>query len=179
MWQLLAAEAVKKKMEKSNSTASTGIPGWAKGVIIIIIIVVVLFIAYKIYKKVSDVQMGSDKEDVKDTQQELNALIQGGTRPSYGQSQFSQWASTLRQSFDGCGTDNKVWENVFKSMRNKADVLALIATYGVRTYDGCNWEGDFNDKTGGLTAALNDELSSSEISKINTMLSNKNITFQF
>jgi hypothetical protein len=177
MWQLLAAEAVKKKMEKSNSTASTSIPGWAKGVIIIIIIVVVLFIAYKIYKKVSDFQMGSDKEDVKDTQQELNALIQGGTRPSYGQAQFSQWASSLRESFDGCGTDNKVWKNIFTSMKNKADVLALIATYGVRTYDSCGpWTGD---TTGGLAAALNSEISESEMSELNTILSKKNITFQF
>lgn len=152
------------------------IPGWAKGVIIIIIIIAVLFIGYKIYKKATDFQLGSEKEDVKDTQQELNSLIQSGQKPTYSQAQFSQWANTLRNSFDGCGTDNKVWKNIFNSMKNKADVLALIATYGVRTFDACGpWTGD---ETLGLVAALNSELSESEISEINTILSKKNINFQ-
>ncbi len=183
MWQyLLASEAVKQKgkmASKLNAQNSAGIPAWARGIIIIIILLVIIFIAYKLYKYISDRQGFSDREDIRDTQSDLNDLIKKGVKPSYNQSQYSSWASALRQSFDGCGTGNSVWENIFKALKNDADVLALNATYGTRTYDGCNWEGDYGDKTGTLAAALNDELSSSEISKINSMLSSKNIKFQY
>lgn len=155
------------------------LPGWSKGVIIIIILLVVVLIAWKVYKFVSDGRGGSDKEDVKDAQKDLNDLIKNGVKPTMSQAQFSGYATSLREAFDGCGTDNKVWENVFKAMKNEADVLALIATYGTRTYDGCNWEGDWTDKTSGLPGAINAELSSSEIGKLNASLSSKGINYQF
>lgn len=155
------------------------LPGWSKGVIVIIILLVVVLIAWKVYKFVSDSQGASDKEDVKDTQKDLNDLIKNGVKPTLSQAQLSGYATSLKDSFDGCGTDNKVWENAFGAMKNKADVLALIATYGIRTYDGCNWEGDFTDKTSGLPGALNAELSSSEIGKLNASLSTKGINYQF
>lgn len=190
MWQLLAAEAVKKKMNNSNSSKSTSsnkggggffsdIPGWAKGIVIIIIIAIIAFITYKLFKKYFSETGASDREDVKDAQSDLNDLKKNGIIPSYNQSQYSNWANTLKTSFDGCGTQNDAWQRIFNQMKNDADVLALIATYGVRTYDGCNWEGDFNDKTGTLSAGLQDELSSGELGKLNKLLSDKNIKHQF
>jgi len=166
------------------TTSTKGIwkdlPGWAKGVIVVIILLVIVFIIYKAYKFISDKEGASSREDVKDAQKDLNKLIQQGVKPSYNQSQYNDWANSLRKAFDGCGTSNATWTRIFKDgIKNQADVLALVATYGERTYDGCNWEGDFGNTTTNLSGALQDELSSSEISQINKWLSEKGINYSF
>ena len=153
------------------------LPGWAKGLIVVIILIVVIFILYKVYKMISDKQGSSDKGDVRDSQKDLNDLIKNGIKPSFQQSQYDGWANSLRLSFDGCGTDNGPWKSVFGKMNNKADVLSLIASYGIRTYDACGI--GTGDTSSTLPAAITDELSSSEISELNSMLSSKGITYQF
>lgn len=167
-------------MAQEKSSFWKDLPGWARGIIVVIILLVIVFIAYKLYKFIMDRAEASGKEDVRDTQKDLNDLIKQGVKPTYQQSQYSNWAESLRLAFNGCGTSNATWERIFKNgVKNDADVLALIATYGERTYDGCNWEGDFGDKKQTLPSALTDELSSSEIGQINTWLTQKGIKYQF
>jgi hypothetical protein len=64
-------------------------------------------------------------------------------------------------------------------MKNDADVLALNATFGQRVIDGCNWQGDFGEKTHTLPQAIQSELSSGEIKELNNMLVKNRIKFQY
>jgi hypothetical protein len=183
MWQaLLASEIASKKAGKSgggSGSVSTAIPGWAKGIIYIIVIALLAFIGYKLFKKYFSEEGVSGREDVKDTQEDLNDLIKKGVKPTYKQSQYSSWAATLKEAFDGCGTDNGAWERIFPLMKNDADVLALNATFGQRVIDGCNWQGDFGEKTHTLPQAIQSELSSGEIKELNNMLVKNRIKFQY
>jgi hypothetical protein len=165
-------------MKNEQTGLWKGLPGWARGVIVVIILLVIVLIAYKLYKFIIDRAGASQGEDVRDTQKDLNDLIKQGIKPSYPQSQYSNWAESLRTSFDGCGTDNGAWQRIFKDgIKNKADVLSLNASYGIRTYDACGI--GTGDTTLTLPAAITDELSSSDIGQINTWLSQKSITYQY
>lgn len=182
MWQaLLASELASKKGGKSSggSSVSTAIPGWAKGIIYIIVIALLAFIGYKLFKKYFNEEEASGREDVKDTQEELNELIKKGIKPTYKQAQYSTWASVLHEAFDGCGTDNDSWQRIFPQMKNEADVLALNATFGQRVIDGCNWQGDFSEKSLTLPQAIQSELRSGEIKELNNMLVKNRITFKY
>lgn len=167
---------------QSNSGWSS-LPGWARATIIIIVLVVVVYVLYKFGKvikdKVFDKKGASDKEDIFDVQKEVNKLKREGAKFPHSQAQYSIWSSSLNESFDGCGTSNGSWMTVFGEMKSDIDVLALIASYGKRTHDGCNWEGDFGDKNFTLPQAITSELSAVEISKINAMFSKNNITYRF
>jgi predicted metalloprotease len=179
---------MQSNQSQSNSRWSTNsgwssLPGPARATIIIIVIVVVVFALYKFGKliiaKLTDKEGSSDKEDVFDVQKEVNKLKKEGAAFPHSQAQYSLWASALNESFDGCGTSNGSWMTVFSEMKSDIDVLALIATYGKRSYDGCNWEGDFGDKDTTLPQAITSELSANEISKINAMFAKNSISYRF
>lgn len=182
----IGANDLKNLMQSNQSQSNSGwssLPGWARAAIIIIVIVVVLIVVIKggkkIIGKLFDKEGSSDKEDVFDVQKEVNKLKKEGASFPHSQAQYSIWAASLNQGFDGCGTSNGSWMTIFGEMKSDIDVLALIASYGIRTYDGCNWEGDFGDKNTTLPQAITSELSVSEISKINAMFAKNNITYRF
>lgn len=176
---------LKNLMQSNQSQSNSGwssLPAWARATIIIIVILVVLIVVIKggkkIIGKLFDKEGASDKEDVSDVQKEINKLKREGETFPHSQAQYSTWAASLNEGFDGCGTSN-TWMTVFGEMKSDIDVLALIASYGIRDYDGCNWEGDFGDKNTTLPQAITSELSASEISKINAMFAKNSIKYRF
>lgn len=78
----------------------------------------------------------------------------------------NQLYNAFRQHIFGWGTDEDAVYNVFSQMNNTADVYKLIQVYG--TKDG---------KT--LDVWIRSELSRPELRKLNTILSNKSISYQF
>lgn len=110
---------------------------------------------------------------------ELQKLAQQGVTPTITNTQAEDFSSALVTAFDDCGTDNATVTAVFSALRNQADILLLVSTYGVRDYKGC-FDGDwFSDHSRNLAQALTSELSGSELSDINSMLSARGITYQF
>lgn len=173
---------LKNLMQSNQSQSNSGwysLPGWARALIILIVIIAAVFVLYKVYKKIADKEGSSDKEDVYDVQKEVNKLKREGAKFPHSQAQYSLWAASLNEAFDGCGTSNGTWMKVFGEMKSDIDVLALIATYGKRDYDGCNWEGDFGTKNSTLPQAITSELSENEISKINAMFAKNSISYRF
>lgn len=82
------------------------------------------------------------------------------------QAQFNSYASALYSAMKGWGTDEEKIYNVFRQMNTRSDVLQLIKVFGVK-------DGDT------LTEWLNDDLSASEIEKINTILATNDINYSF
>lgn len=52
--------------------------------------------------------------------------------PTYSQSQYKTYADRLFEAMNGTGTDTDAITTVFSNMKNRGDVLNLIAAYGVK-----------------------------------------------
>ena len=157
---------------------TTGLPGWAKGVIVVAGAAVLVTTGVIIYIKVSRAaQKAKAKNAQKDLKNDLKTAI--SSQPaSYSDGQYQEFANSLWQAMDGWGTDNDKIMSVMDKMKNDTDILKLIDIYGIRKISSGkgNPAPDLND---GLTAAFGDELSSSEINKINKKFEDKKIKFRF
>lgn len=95
---------------------------------------------------------------------------QTGQTPTLSTAYFYSFSTQLYNAFNqhwfGLGTDEDAVYNVFNQLNNTADVYKLIQVFG--TKDG---------KT--LDAWIRSEFSRSELKKLNSILSNKGIYYQF
>ena len=93
-----------------------------------------------------------------------------GEVPLLPSSQLTILANRLEQAAKGAGTDEDAIYAVFNQMNNTADVYALIAAYGTR---------DGQDLPTMIRSELTDMWPYREISKVNQILTNKGISYQF
>ena len=119
---------------------------------------------------------------------ELAALANQGVYPSYSNSQYYVLVNKLVQAMTGCGTDEAMVYEVFRQMRNEADIRELIKSFGVQYYQPCVWTSpvsyavwQVNDKAygGDLATWLSYDLGQTEISNINSILRGNGLNFQF
>ena len=165
------------------------LPNWAKGVVAIGGVLIVGVFGYKIYqdvKRKKDLKQAGQSADEADT--ELKNLSSKGIKPTITTAQASNFSGSLVQAMNGCGTDENMIYGVFSKMKNEADVYLLIKQFGVRYYTPCPASNPvsyakflIDDKAfgGDLATWLSYDLTSSEIGKINSILSNNKIKYQF
>ena len=99
-----------------------------------------------------------------------------GIEPTYSESNYKTLADRLYSAMNTSGTDESAIYSVFQQMKTRIDVLKLIEAYGTRQLYV------FGVPVGGkqnLSQALSDELSSSEIAKVNQILFTKGINYKF
>jgi Tfp pilus assembly protein PilO len=114
MWQLLAAEAVKQKMNNSNST-SQGLPIWAKGVIAVVVVGGVVLIGYKVYQFLKDIKEGKDQRDViKSVKSEIKQELDSGKNPSHPMSVYRSAVNQIKTNLDDCEANIYDESNVIK-----------------------------------------------------------------
>jgi hypothetical protein len=106
------------------------------------------------------------KNTMLSTREELNTEMSKGGKLSYSDSQFVVFADKLYLSMKGVGTDEETIFAVFNSMNTKADVLKLVIAFGVRDNES-------------LSQWISGDLSFSDISKINKILTTKGIDYNF
>jgi hypothetical protein len=176
-------------MQKGLAKAYNELPPWSRGVVGVVTIATIAFIGYSIYKKRKELREKREAEiGAREAEKELVELKRKGVSPSYSLSQYEGFAQKLAQAMDDCGTTESSIISVFKSMKNKADVLSLIKAFGVRYYTPCiasqpisysRWL--LNDKTfgGSLQSWLEYDLTSGEISDINKILESNKIDYKF
>jgi len=165
------------------------LPNWAKGVVAIGGVLIVGVFGYKIYqdvKRKKDLKQAGQSADEADVV--LKNLASNGIKPNITSAQASNFSSSLVQAMNGCGTDENMIYGVFSKMKNEADVYLLIKQFGVRYYTPCPASNPvsyakflIDDKAfgGDLATWLSYDLTSSEIGKINSILSGKKIKYQF
>lgn len=144
------------------------------------------YLIYRHFKRAADEKDAT--KAAQDAANELAALQNQGVNPTYSDSQFQGFVDALVQAMNGCGSDENAIYQVFGYMRNDADIRKLITTFGIRYIEPC-WisEADayavwlFNDKAygGELASWLNFDLDSSEIGKVNSILRNNGVNYQF
>lgn len=157
-----------------------GLPTWSKGVIAVGGLAVVYFAARGIWKRIrTNIDRQQDLRVAQDSKRELQQLERQGIRRTLSDSQLEAFSQKLVQAFDSCGTTEESVYSIFRSMKNKADVLALISIYGIRKYDQCNMTEGFGDNEYSLPRAMESELDASETKIVNDILAAKKIDYTF
>jgi len=89
---------------------------------------------------------------------------------------YSEMADALFEAMDGYGTGNSTIETELKKLKSRSDWDALVIAYGTRTVSSGIGNIFVSDFTGTLPEALNDELDSSELADVNTILNKIGVT---
>lgn len=155
------------------------LPQWAKGVVVVGGLVVV-YLAYrgisKQFKK--NVELKDAKDSVNNATNEIKQEIQSGVKPSYASSQYDGWAEAIVKQFKGADLLLESYptiKNIFDKLKNNADYLMLKKSFGIRTYDDAFF-GQVKNVT--LESAIQDELTTGSIEKLNAILEKKGITYR-
>jgi hypothetical protein len=127
-----------------------------------------LFVGYKIIKFF----IGSSNSIAAATNEVKNLTLKG-VIPTYPDSSYTQWASSIVSAgFNTLGTNEQAIYDIFRKMMNDLDVAKLIVAFG-------NQRVEFSFQTMPLGAWLSTELDSSEMAVINKILRDKKIKYQF
>ena len=182
----------------------SGLPTWARAVVIIAMILIIFIIILWIRKLIKQAeekhkQQEKDQEYVKDFQKYCSGKANQG-KASYPPTSYIQMASSLYQA--GCyedtvtcgGTDEDAIKSIFLKMNSVCDVLQLSQAFGERpkqTYDTNSFLGNlnplvwvgisnYNAPKYPLGAWLRTEMDNAEVEKyVNGVLTEKGIDYQF
>lgn len=136
---------------------------------IVIIIVIIVLLIYFFWGKIKTwfSGIGTSMQQNEDLN---NYIATTGVSVSLSDSEIKQLCNKLYNAFYGglfgWGTDEDAVYEVFNRINNQADLYKLIAVYGTR-----------ENMT--LDQAIVSELNNSELKKLNTILANKGINYQF
>ena len=132
-----------------------------------------LFLVYRMLRPVGTKEQQQTTTTVKS---DIVKEESKGEQQSFSNSNYKTFADRLYSAMNTSGTDEAAIFSVFQQMKNRIDVLKLIEAYGVRQLYV------FGVPVGGkqnLSQALSDELSSSDIAKVNQILFKKGINYKF
>jgi len=157
-----------------------GLPTWAKGVIAVAGVAIVYFTTKSIIKSIKKKKQEQDDNDLLDaSERERRELDKQGIKQVVSNAQLEAFSQKLAEAFNDCGTTEASVYAVFNGLKNKADLMQLIKIYGKRPYSGCLLQGEFGDMNYTLPRAIESELDSAEMKKVNDILRRKNIDYQF
>lgn len=167
------------------------LPTYAK----IALVLAIVYGLYQLFRWIKrTIEASNYQASVGQAQTAINQLAQQGVHPSYAQAQYTSYANTLKGAFEGCSgamNSNSFWNTitpVFQSMKNDADIYALIKAYGVRTIDKCglgtgDFEGDLagtlSEKFTGTEGVLIGAGDGKDIKTINDILKSNGLQFTF
>lgn len=128
------------------------------------------YVLYRILKPPSPQEKTQDKVVT-----EVKREEQSGVQPTFSDSVYMAMADALQAAMFDAGTDEGRIYSIFEKVKNKLDVLKIISAFSIRPYYTFGWkQGDYN-----LSQWFTEELSTAEISTLNTIISKKNISYQF
>jgi len=139
---------------------------------------------YLVYKAIKKVGTGvkdifgnytDEKELIENINNEQTQLKKKGFTLSYPIFTFKSDAEILKNAMGRLGTDEDAIYRVFSKMKNNLDLSELIKQYGTHLYAISPVNFQYLD----LSGWINEELNDKEITKINNILSNNNITYRF
>lgn len=153
------------------------LPPWAKGVVVVGGGVALYFASKGIIDRIkANAQNKNYRQSVDNARKDLDALLKSGMKLSYSQSVYDGYVSTLLAAFNGWGTSTYHTFGVFAKMKNNADVLKLIATYGIQTIKGGWMQSDY---TSDLPGAISEEMDWIEIRALNKIMKDNGVSYQF
>lgn len=164
------------------------LPTWSKGIVAIGSLALVGIVGFTIYKKIkTNAELKDILKESEYAKDELRDLETKGIKPTLTNSQISGMINSIIDAVGGCGTDEQKIYDTFEKLNNEADIQLLIKNFGIQSFEPCpiespisysKWLWDRNSIGGNFTQVLNSDLSSSNKSKINTILSKKGIKYK-
>ncbi len=150
--------------------------GAVKGLVITVgVMAAIGIVSYLVYRKIQVQKKQQDsKDELKDSNAELNNVLVQGQKTTMNAAQISACANALFSAMDGYGSDWDILFKEFAKIKNDADMLSVIKSYGVRTVSSGNLNPEPNF-TGTLQAAIKDEFRQEDITALNNMLARKGI----
>jgi hypothetical protein len=136
------------------------------GIAVALILLILIWIVGKNYGKIK-------ASGVEDVVEKAKKDIQKN-KLSFDPSWYESAADTIFRAMNGTGTDEDAIYRIFKLLNNKDDLLQLIISFGAR--ESKTWYSRFK---GSLTEWIQDELDESEAKRLNKILTEKNIQYQF
>jgi hypothetical protein len=172
--------AVDTKFAKQSFT---GLPSWAKGVVAIAAVGGVVYLVYKFQKSGKTIlktpDEKTDQEEAKQQEEELQKELK--KKPlTYPLSQYKTFANVIEEATNEEGTDEEAIYAIFRKLKSNADYLALQKAWGNPTrFVTPSWYIFYTTgKRFTIPQLLRNDMSSSEIKKINTILMNNKITYR-
>lgn len=127
--------------------------------LVVIVVGVIIYFCYSSVSKLNDVRSSNDIIDKANKEIDASQL-------SLTTVQLNTICEKLYKAMNGLGTDIDAVYDSFSIANSRSDVLAIIATFGVR--DGET-----------LQEWLSGDLAQDEILHLNSLLAAKNINYQF
>lgn len=165
----------------------TELPTWAKGILVVGGGVAIYFGANALLKKLKEDKLKKEAEqDLTNASDELSNLSKTGVVPTISKTTADAIANAIVQASNDCGSDEKLVYAQFDKIKNQADILLLIKSFGLRQKVRCPFSNDpresffsANTPPMSLSAMLNSELSASELETLNNKLATKGIQYKF
>jgi len=165
----------------------SGLPTWARGIVVVGGLVVGYIAVNAIIKKINQNKVdAAAQQEINTASGDLNSVIAGGTNPTLNNSQLEAMSSAIVEASNGCGTDNNMMYATFNKIKNDADILSFIKVFGLRKKTRCPFTNDTMESFWSnyttpmsLSAMVNSELDTTEIQKINDGFLAKGMKYQF
>ena len=166
-----------------GSDLTTGLPPWAKGVIV----VGLGFIAWKIYhgvtKGISQSQLNQKSRDsIQETQGWYKELEESKksdkTKPTMSNAEMKSFANRLQTTMDGYGTRDYDIKQMFKRVKTNGDFAGINSAFGTRSIarpTGLIWVSDFR---GTMAECLQEEADSDTLDAVNKTLKDNGISYR-
>lgn len=159
-----------------------GLPPWAKGVVAVAVVGGVGYLIYQLQKAGSLIKTPEEKTDKEEAdQQEAELQKEVKKKPlTYPLSQYKTFANGIEEATNEEGTDEEAIYAIFRKLKSNADYLALQKAWGNPTrFVTPSWYIFYTTgKKFTIPQLLRNDMSSSEIKKINTILMNNKITYR-
>ena len=141
----------------------------------VIFVIVAIIIGVVIFIVVKKIKAGAASRENRDYLEGIKSNIDN-SQTSFSGPEYKDMADKLYAAFNGAGTDNDAWKDVFGRMRTNADVDQLSVAFGFRK---ATLLGKEYGSAMSLKQWIVDELSNKEIQYLNSTLAGKGITKTF
>jgi len=141
----------------------------------LIVTALILGVGFFLYKKLK----GSSVPTNKEIEKEIGGSI--GFNPTLSEDKMKEIANKIFVALNGYGSDvngNNGLMNLFALIKNNDDLMGVIAAYGIREVSSGSWN-PLPNFSGNLPETLADELSDSEILKINSVMVKSGVSIRF
>ena len=164
----------------SQQNQRSSLPPVFKGIIAVGTLVGVAFILYKLtHGAIRNLRNSrGGRSEVENSKTALDEAIKSGKPPTISQTLSDTIANKLFVAFDGYGTDYRAVKDSIFQLKNDADVLSVIKSFGIREISSGRFSPEPNLK-GSLSEAMTSELSESQAKEINDYLAKQGIKYKF
>lgn len=167
------------------------LPQWAKGVVVIGGLAVSYIVISTIYKTIKSVPDALDEQrKINQLNDDLNKKVNQGQKATYDDSEYNILADEAQVAFNGfrvdiipCSTylgivcqssSFRELRPIIEKLKNDVDFLKLQQAFGTRKISK-----PFSDITKTLPELVRYQLNHYEIERLNTIMSDNGITYQF